>query len=216
MNGKTFHNVTVGKVEVDRVHITYDGGIGTVALADLPPDLQKRFNYDPAQAKAATQKREDDSKAALQSYASVDEERAKIRADQAKVEAKASAEEKANSDLKTQRIQMAKNAVILKGYVLQKTEDGLIVQCDAPAYKLEKMHSSLNGQYNQESESGNGGSPIQIYGKFLLTNYPNEGSLVDKSPVNIVAYPTGSYSYTTVLGAQATIASYTATLPSGN
>ncbi|MEJ0000848.1 MAG: hypothetical protein WDO13_17785 [Verrucomicrobiota bacterium] len=53
VDGKTYHNVVVGQVEPDRVHITYDGGIGTVPLADLPPDLRKRFNYDATQAKAA-------------------------------------------------------------------------------------------------------------------------------------------------------------------
>ncbi len=50
VNGKTFRNVKVGTVDSDAVHITYDGGVGTVALADLPPDLQKKFKYDPNQA----------------------------------------------------------------------------------------------------------------------------------------------------------------------
>jgi len=52
VNGKDYHNVIVGQIDADRVHISYDGGIGTVALSDLPPDLQKRFNYNPAGAKA--------------------------------------------------------------------------------------------------------------------------------------------------------------------
>jgi tetratricopeptide (TPR) repeat protein len=47
VSGKTFHNVKVGSVDANVVHITYDGGVGTVPLADLPPDLQKKFNYDP-------------------------------------------------------------------------------------------------------------------------------------------------------------------------
>lgn len=50
VNGKTFHNVKVGTVDSDVVHITYDGGAGTVALSDLPPDLRKKFNYDPNRA----------------------------------------------------------------------------------------------------------------------------------------------------------------------
>jgi hypothetical protein len=59
VNGKDYHNVTVGKVEPDRVHITYDGGIGTVMLSDLTPELQKRFNYDPQKAKAAAKAEEE-------------------------------------------------------------------------------------------------------------------------------------------------------------
>jgi len=46
VNGKDYHNVKVGQIEPDRVHITYDGGIGSVLLADLTPEIQKRFGYD--------------------------------------------------------------------------------------------------------------------------------------------------------------------------
>jgi hypothetical protein len=53
VKGKTYHNVTVTKADPDKIHIMYDGGIGSVDLADLPPDLQRRFKYDPQAAKAA-------------------------------------------------------------------------------------------------------------------------------------------------------------------
>ena len=67
VNGKDYHNVTVGKVEPDLVHITYDGGTGTVMLSDLTPELQKRFNYDPKAAAQASQQ-----KAAAQAQAEAD------------------------------------------------------------------------------------------------------------------------------------------------
>jgi len=35
------------------VSIQFHGGIGRIALSDLPPELQKRFNYAPVKAKAA-------------------------------------------------------------------------------------------------------------------------------------------------------------------
>jgi hypothetical protein len=57
VGGKEYHNVVVGQIEADQVHITYDGGIGSVALADLSPDLQKHFGYDPGQAKEASEAR---------------------------------------------------------------------------------------------------------------------------------------------------------------
>ena len=63
VNGKNYHNVIVGQIESDRVHVTYDGGVGAINLADLPPDLQMRFRYDPIAAKAAQTKREADQKA---------------------------------------------------------------------------------------------------------------------------------------------------------
>jgi len=59
VNGKDYHNVTVTKVDPDKVHIMYDGGIGSVNLADLTPELQKRFNYDPAKAQAAAKAESD-------------------------------------------------------------------------------------------------------------------------------------------------------------
>lgn len=52
VDGKTYHNVVSGAVDFDKVHITYDGGIGSILLASLTPDLQKRFHYDPVNARA--------------------------------------------------------------------------------------------------------------------------------------------------------------------
>src|ERR1700744_5345590 len=55
--GKVYHNVVVKNVYPDRVEITYDGGLGTPELKDLSPELQERFGYEPARAKAATDAR---------------------------------------------------------------------------------------------------------------------------------------------------------------
>ena len=77
VNGKTYHNVTVTKVEPDAVHIMFDGGIGSVKIADLTPELQKKFNYDPAKAKAA-------EKAEADREAQSDRERALAAQKQAK------------------------------------------------------------------------------------------------------------------------------------
>jgi len=67
--GKDYHNVVVTRVEADQVHIMYDGGIGAVNTSDLPPDMQKMFNYDPATASKVAKEKE--------------AERAKIDAEQA-------------------------------------------------------------------------------------------------------------------------------------
>ena len=52
-DGKTYQNVVVVKTEPDAVTITHKDGGALVPLSTLPPDLQKKFNYDPATAKAA-------------------------------------------------------------------------------------------------------------------------------------------------------------------
>ena len=83
MNGKDYHNVKVGQVEADRVHITYDGGIGTVMIADLTPDLKKRFNYDPGAAKATVDERNQQASQADAELASEMRQKAKADAAQA-------------------------------------------------------------------------------------------------------------------------------------
>lgn len=55
--GKTYQNVTVGQVEADCVHIMYSDGIGRIMIADMPPELQIRFKFDPAAAKEASDTR---------------------------------------------------------------------------------------------------------------------------------------------------------------
>jgi len=53
INYKTFHNVVVTQSFDDHVSITFDGGVGNIRLAEMPPELQARFHYDPAKAKIA-------------------------------------------------------------------------------------------------------------------------------------------------------------------
>jgi hypothetical protein len=54
---RQYQNVVITKIEADVVHITYDGGLGTVNTADLPPDIQKQINYNPTLAKKAAEDR---------------------------------------------------------------------------------------------------------------------------------------------------------------
>jgi hypothetical protein len=69
VNGKTYHNVKITKVEPDRVHFTADDGVGSFAIADLTPELQKRFGYDPQKAKASADVRAKASAEAQQEIA---------------------------------------------------------------------------------------------------------------------------------------------------
>ena len=57
VNGTTYHNVKVLKVEADAVTILDDDGGAMLNLSDLSATLQKRFNYDPAAAKIAADER---------------------------------------------------------------------------------------------------------------------------------------------------------------
>ena len=70
VDGKDYHNVVITKIEADTVHITYDGGLGTVKTADLSPDIQKLLNYDPEAAKLVNKQ-----KAAEQAQADAQDQR---------------------------------------------------------------------------------------------------------------------------------------------
>ncbi|MGA2052345.1 MAG: C1 family peptidase [Opitutales bacterium] len=66
VNGKVYQDVRVNEITPTSIVIFYRGGIASIALADLPPDLQQRFGYNPGQAAAelARQKADADARRA--------------------------------------------------------------------------------------------------------------------------------------------------------
>lgn len=65
-DGKKYENVTVIKIEDDAVTISYKDGGALVPLTKLPPELQRRFQYDPTKAKIASEKRAQEEQVSLQ------------------------------------------------------------------------------------------------------------------------------------------------------
>ena len=78
VNGKDYNDVKVLKVEDDMVSVQYTGGIGRFAIADLSPELKKRFNYDPAKAAAIAKQKADEEALALEAEKKADEEKSKL------------------------------------------------------------------------------------------------------------------------------------------
>jgi hypothetical protein len=72
-DGKVYQDVKVIKVEDDAVTVLFSDGGARIPLIKLPPDLQKRFSYDPVKAKAAADAR---AKADAENAANLDAERA--------------------------------------------------------------------------------------------------------------------------------------------
>jgi hypothetical protein len=96
-DGKVYQNVTVVDSSSDAVTILHRDGGALVPLANLPPDIQKRFHYDPDKAKAAADaRRKDDDADALALQAEMDQA-SKMR--QAGPEAQDPDAPKANSSL---------------------------------------------------------------------------------------------------------------------
>jgi hypothetical protein len=56
-DGKVYQDVKVIKVEDDAVTVLFKDGGALIPLIKLPPDLQKKFSYDPVKAKAAADAR---------------------------------------------------------------------------------------------------------------------------------------------------------------
>ncbi len=55
---KVYYDVKVFQVTPKEIVISHRGGLASIALTDLPPDLQAKFSYDPAKAAAAAAKEE--------------------------------------------------------------------------------------------------------------------------------------------------------------
>lgn len=56
-DGITYQNVKIIRVEDDAITIIYKDGGALVPLIKLPPELQRRYYYDPVKAKAAADAR---------------------------------------------------------------------------------------------------------------------------------------------------------------
>jgi thiol-disulfide isomerase/thioredoxin len=57
----TYSNVTVIDANASDLYFKYSGGMANVKLRDLPPEIQKRFNYDPDAAANAEQQSEENA-----------------------------------------------------------------------------------------------------------------------------------------------------------
>ena len=55
LNGKTYQNCQLLKIKPDGIVFNHSEGITEISFGLLPPDLQKRFGYDPHQAAALTE-----------------------------------------------------------------------------------------------------------------------------------------------------------------
>jgi len=55
LDGKTYQNCQLLKIKADGIVVNYSDGITEIRYGLLPPDLQKKFGYDPHQAAALTE-----------------------------------------------------------------------------------------------------------------------------------------------------------------
>jgi hypothetical protein len=190
VNGKTYHNVTVSKVDPDKVHIMYDGGIGSVNLADLPPDLQKKFNYDPSAAKAA-------ASAEAQRQAEVDRQLAIEEKQNQKIEAAQASKDEVDQ----KQADLVKKASNFSVQVVQVLPEGILCEKQTVEYST--------GPESLSQSEGFGPRPAataSVVGTGVLAFIEGAGSgFTDGQRVSVHAYRDGTYSYTDTQGALRTV-----------
>ncbi len=178
VDGKDYHNVKVGTLDPDKVHITYDGGLGTVFLADLSPDLQKRFGYD---AKAAKKQAEISASATEKSKA----EWNAIR----------------NSAVRLYGVVLQK---VSGGYMIQTRESNPgYDNADFFGY-----YATQGGTPAPADSFVNPFGTLSTLRKDVTIFLASTRDMVDDDRVDFLVYPSGEGSYKTVLGAQSTVRTY--------
>jgi hypothetical protein len=215
-DGREFKNASVTKVEPDGITIDTDDGVEKIPFVLLPPDIQKKFNYDPQKSAAyaaANAKAQADaveqSKLALQQQQEA--QAAKIRQNQQimqqqAAEAKAAALAKQNQQAMIAKVTQKPppgetstpgvHVLRVSGRVLQVLKNGILLgdwtNETLEPYKDEK--GIWHGGGNEMDE------PLMIVG--------DSSNFVDGDKYNGVVYPAGKFSYTNTLGATKTIWRY--------
>ena len=181
VGGVTYSNVTFGTVTPATVKIFHSSGIVRLPLAKLPPDLQQRFGYDPAQA-ADWQKVEQQQAAAFMKQQAVEQQKAKQQAG-ANRQSQLSQESREEIEKKSQALWVN---------IIQVTPDGLLVRIHGIRDRAE---SARNNFFTLVKESG----PV------LVVGHPKQGEFVDGEEIQFNAYLNGNWSYQNTAGANSTV-----------
>lgn len=176
VEGKTYSNVKIVKIEADCVTILDADGGARLDLAKLPAELQKKLGYDADKAMSASEERKkDDAENAItmqkEAYYAENNKSKKLAAEQF------------NKDVEALRNKLVGFYVKIDGTVLQKCEGGYLI--------------TINGI--------NGGPAFSLISDAPLFLASNR-DLVDGDRVNENIYPIGiNYSYIDTQGAQRTV-----------
>ena len=58
LTGRTYTNANITRVDVDGITVLYPGGGSKLAFTNLPPEIQKKYGYDPGKAAAIAARQE--------------------------------------------------------------------------------------------------------------------------------------------------------------
>jgi hypothetical protein len=82
VDGKEYKNVKVGRVEPDGIVITFTGGIVKIPFAELSPEVQKKYGYDPQAAADFQKQAYEAGQQRAKEIAEIQEKNAAVRGEQ--------------------------------------------------------------------------------------------------------------------------------------
>lgn len=192
-DGREYKDVTVSRTEPDGLVVVTDNGIEKLPFELLPKDVQQKYNYDPKKAAAYAQA----NAAAQHSLYQQNQQELKNQSEQAKEQAKelqeksdaaaaaAASATPAPGSVGTLDMPAYSNVRVV-GKVLQKIDEGLLVDCDRIGTKKA------------------GDDPMII----LLKSYPGYANAVDGDKINVAASIGGTFQYDIVNGTSSTVRVY--------
>jgi hypothetical protein len=200
VDGITYSNVIWRTVTPATVSIFHQTGVASIPLEKLPPELQKRFGYDPQKAREYYQ--ETKEREAVEA----------VRRQEASQLAKAKADYEAAHHEALESIE--KSAIEIQGKVQQITADGALISGAVTPYTYVRQsvadpnyHTILGGPVVTTSAATayknvtDEDEPIFVLGAGQGFN--------DGAPWSAKVYPSGTYKYVTVMGAEKTVKCFT-------
>lgn len=185
LDGQTFSNATVRRVECDRINLQWPGGLGSIASTNCSPELQKRFGFMPPAAPTVPVLK---PKTLPQEIiiSGGDTETNLVIIPEAPKERDLMAE-------KIAEIKMTGRPLTAK--VLQKQATGLLV-----VEKVETRKKIGSHRYTDVDS---------VF--YFLAGYRDEKTVVDDDEITLQVYPAGVFSYESVMGARKTVRCLAAT-----
>jgi len=194
---KTYTNLHVTSVTDLGIKATWDGGLGTILFSDMPPDLQKKFGYDPNKFKAAEN-----------AQAEHDAQSDAVAAAQAKVDQ--ANLEKSDADSAKQKEgaveAQKKNAVTLVAKVTQVLPDGILADKMKSVY-IAPVTSSM-GAVGGGGVAVGGGISYEESGTTIFIEMPASG-LAEGQQLTLKVARNGTYTFTDTNGASRTVEKWT-------
>ena len=141
LDGKTYRNITVTRVEADGLVVTHAEGACKIDFLNLPEDVRKKYSYDPAKAEAAKKAVASAAKAAGGSWQEMDQRMIFLTVQLSSVEASLAALNRALISLGIQQVTRQSNASIARqaNEAMDRNAGGPVPWADFYGHTAEKF-----------------------------------------------------------------------------